>query len=136
VPDAVLTRPGPLTDEAWELVKQHTVWGEELLAGRASFVLAAVIARSHHERWDGGGYPDGLSGEAIPEAAAIVAVADSFDAMTNDRPYRKRRSVAQAVREIDRGSGKQFSPKVVLALRRLHKRKALPAPAPPSSRAA
>jgi HD-GYP domain-containing protein (c-di-GMP phosphodiesterase class II) len=126
VPDRVLTRSGRLTGEAWEQMKRHTVWGGEFLAGRPGFELAAAIARSHHERWDGTGYPDGLSGEAIPEAATIVAVADSFDAMTHDRPYRKRRSVAQAVREIVACSGKQLSPEVVAALERLHRRKTLP----------
>ena len=88
VPDSLLSSAGTLADEEWELMKHHTSWGAEFLAGRPGFELAATIARSHHERWDGGGYPDGLAGEAIPESAAIVAVADSFDAMTSDRPYR------------------------------------------------
>ena len=109
-------------------MKHHAVWGEEFLAGRPGFELASVIARSHHERWHGGGYPAGLSGEEIPEAAAIVAVADSFDAMTSDRPYRPRRSMAAAVQEIAACSGKQFSPKVVEAMMRLHKRRKLPRP--------
>jgi PAS domain S-box-containing protein/diguanylate cyclase (GGDEF)-like protein len=126
VPDVVLSTAGQLTDPEWELMKQHTVWGGDFLAGRPGFELAATIARSHHERWDGGGYPDGLAGEAIPEAAAIVAVADAFDAMTSDRPYRAARSVAAAVREIVACSGKQFSPGVVQALVRLHKRRRLP----------
>jgi len=126
VPDSILASVGRLSDEEWELMKHHTTWGAEFLAGRPGFELAAVIARSHHERWDGGGYPDGLAGEAIPEAATIVAVADSFDAITSDRPYRAARSVAAAVREIVACSGKQFSPRVVQALVRLHKRKMLP----------
>jgi len=100
--------------------------GAEFLAERPGFELAAAIARSHHERWDGGGYPDGLSGEAIPEAATIVAVADAFDPMTSGRPYRARLSVTRAVREIVACSGEQFSPRVVQALGRLHKRKTLP----------
>jgi diguanylate cyclase (GGDEF)-like protein/PAS domain S-box-containing protein len=128
VPDSILASVGRLTDEQWQLMKQHTVWGQEFLAGRPGFELAATIARSHHERWDGGGYPDGLSGGAIPEAAAIVAVADAFDAITSDRPYRAARSVAAAIREIVACSGGQFSPKVVKALVRLHKRKMLPRP--------
>jgi HD-GYP domain-containing protein (c-di-GMP phosphodiesterase class II) len=107
-------------------MKHHTTWGAEFLAGRPGFELAATIARSHHERWDGGGYPDGLAGEAIPESAAIVAVADSFDAMTSDRPYRTARSVAAAMREIAACSGKQFSPSVVHALARLHRQRKLP----------
>jgi diguanylate cyclase (GGDEF)-like protein/PAS domain S-box-containing protein len=126
VPDSLLISKGTLADEEWELMKHHTTWGAEFLAGRPGFELAATIARSHHERWDGSGYPDGLAGEAIPEAAAIVAVADAFDAMTSDRPYRAARSVAAAVREIVACSGKQFSPGVVRALVRLHKRRTLP----------
>jgi diguanylate cyclase (GGDEF)-like protein/PAS domain S-box-containing protein len=126
VPHVVLSTAGRLTDEEWELLKRHTIWGEEFLKGRLGFELAATIARSHHERWDGSGYPDGLSGDDIPEAAAIVAVADALDAMTSDRPYRAARSVAAAVREIKACSGGQFSPRVVEALVRLHKRKKMP----------
>jgi diguanylate cyclase (GGDEF)-like protein/PAS domain S-box-containing protein len=126
VPDVVLSTAGQLTDPEWELMKQHTVWGGDFLAGRQGFELAATIARSHHERWDGSGYPDGLGREAIPKAATIVAVADAFDAMTSDRPYRGARSVAAAVREIVACSGGQFSPRVVQALVRLHKRRRLP----------
>jgi diguanylate cyclase (GGDEF)-like protein/PAS domain S-box-containing protein len=128
VPDFILASVGRLTDEEWQLMKQHTAWGQEFLARRPGFELAATIARSHHERWDGGGYPDGLSGGAIPEAAAIVAVADAFDAITSDRPYRPRRSVTAAMREIMACSGGQFSPKVVKALVQLHRRKMLPRP--------
>ncbi len=125
VPDSVLASPGPLPDGDWELMKQHTVWGAEFLADRPGFELASEIALCHHERWDGTGYPRGLSGEAIPEAATIVTVADSFDAMTHDRPYRARRSTDQAVQEILAYSGRQFSPKVVAALKRLFERGAL-----------
>jgi putative two-component system response regulator len=126
VPDSLLASTGTLPSEEWELMKHHTPWGAEFLAGRPGFGLAATIARSHHEHWDGGGYPDGLAGEAIPEAAAIVAVADAFDAITSDRPYRPRRSVTAAMQEIMTCSGKQFSPRVVRALVRLHKGKMLP----------
>ncbi len=87
VPDSVLSSSGKLTGDDWELMKGHTVWGGDFLGSRPGFGLAAAVARSHHERWDGGGYPDGLAGEEIPAAAAIVTVADSFDAMTHDRPY-------------------------------------------------
>jgi len=125
VPDTLLTSTGPLANEEWELMKHHTTWGAEFLGGRPGFELAATIAHWHHERWDASGYPDGLSGEAIPEPAAIVAVADAFDAMTSDRPYRPRRSVAAAVREIEAFSGRQFCPRVVEALLRLHKRRVL-----------
>ncbi|MBI4570321.1 MAG: PAS domain S-box protein, partial [Chloroflexi bacterium] len=136
IPEAVLAHTGQLAEEEWELVKLHATWGAQLLAGRPGFELAATIAGSHHERWDGSGYPHGLAGDAIPQASAIVAVADSFDAMIGDRPYRKGQSVAQAVREIASCSGKQFSPTVVEALLRLHRSKRLPAAARPSSRRA
>ncbi|MCJ7491515.1 MAG: diguanylate cyclase, partial [Dehalococcoidia bacterium] len=125
VPDVVLSTAGALTDEEWELMKQHTAWGQDFLSERPGFELAATIARSHHERWDGSGYPDGLAGTSIPKAASIVSVADSFDAMTSDRPYKAARSVAAAVREIVACSGAQFSPKVVQALVRLHRQKRL-----------
>jgi putative two-component system response regulator len=125
VPDSVLASPGPLPDDDWELMKQHTVWGAEFLADRPGFELASEIALCHHERWDGSGYPQGLSDKAIPEAATIVTVADSFDAMTHDRPYRARRSTDEAVQEILAHSGRQFSPKVVAALKRLYQRGAL-----------
>jgi putative nucleotidyltransferase with HDIG domain len=128
VPDSLLASTGTLPGEEWELMKHHTTWGAEFLAGRPGFELAATIARSHHEHWDGSGYPDGLAGEDIPEAATIVAVADAFDAITSDRPYRPRRSVTAAMQEIMACSGKQFSPKVVQALVRLYKRKMLPRP--------
>ncbi len=128
VPDSMLSSTGRLADEEWELMKHHTTWGAEFLAGRPGFELAATIARSHHEHWDGSGYPEGLAGEAIPEAATIVAVADAFDAMISDRPYRPARSVARALREIRACAGKQFSPRVVTAMARLHKRRMLPLP--------
>ncbi len=126
VPDSILARTGHLAEEEWELMELHTVWGAEFLAGRPGFELAATIALSHHERWDGTGYPQGLSGDDIPEAATIVAVADSFDAITHDRPYRQARSVDEAVNEIAACAGEQFSPQVVDALRRLHERDQLP----------
>ena len=126
VPNRLLASADRLDDEAWKLMKQHTFWGQDFLGGRPGFELAAVIARSHHERWDGTGYPDGLAGEEIPEAAAIVGVADSCDAMTNDRPYRPGRRFSEALEEIVACSGRQFSPTVVKALVRLHNRRGLP----------
>ncbi len=101
-------------------MKMHTVWGAEFLAGHRGFDLATKIARSHHERWDGGGYPDGLSGEEIPLAATVVTVADAFDAITCDRPYRAARSIDEAIGELRAASGSQFNPDVVAALVRLH----------------
>ncbi|MGB2694251.1 MAG: HD domain-containing phosphohydrolase [Dehalococcoidia bacterium] len=119
VPEPVLTSSSKLTDDEWRIMRQHTVWGAEFLSGRPGFELAETIARSHHERWDGTGYPLGIAGDNIPEAATITAVADSFDAMTNDRPYRAGIPVADAVREIIACSGKQFSPRAADALVRL-----------------
>jgi PAS domain S-box-containing protein len=114
IPDKLLHKPGPLTDDEAETMKQHTVLGSRLLAGSGYAVLqlAEQIARSHHERWDGSGYPHGLAGEAIPIAGRIVAVVDTFDAMTNDRPYHPARSIDEALAEIDRCSGSLFDPKV------------------------
>jgi len=126
VPDMVLGSSAKLAESEWVLMKQHTIWGSEFLADQQGFELAAQVARSHHERWDGSGYPDGLVGEAIPESAQITAVADAFDAMTNDRPYRDGRPVADAVAEILACSGTQFSPRVVRALVRLYEHDALP----------
>ncbi len=125
VPDLVLARRGPLTPVERRLIQQHTIWGSELLGGAPDFRLAAVVARHHHERWDGTGYPDGLAGDEIPEAAAIVAVADSLDAITSDRAYRRARSLEDAVSEIARHAGTQFSPRVVRALLALAARGAL-----------
>ena len=126
VPKSVLTSTGLLADDEWDLMKQHTTWGAAFLSDRPGFELAATIARCHHERWDGSGYPEGLAGDAILEAATIVTVADAFDAMVSDRPYRASRPFDEAVQEIVACSGSQFNPKVVEALVRLHKRNALP----------
>jgi PAS domain S-box-containing protein len=122
IPDRILLKPGPLTPEEFAAIKQHTVLGAALLAGCDSAILqlAEQIALTHHERWDGNGYPAGLAAEAIPIAGRIVAVADSFDAMTNDRPYRVASSVEDALREIARCSGTQFDPDVVKSFLELH----------------
>ncbi len=125
VPDGVLTSPRQLTESEWAQMKQHTTWGSDFLDGRHGFDLASLVALCHHESWDGTGYPRGLKGEEIPEAAAITAVADSFDAMTHDRPYRPGRSVIEAVHEIVRCSGTQFSPRIVEAMVRLYESGAL-----------
>jgi len=121
IPDSILHKPGPLTDEEYDLMKTHVVVGADLLAQKSSpfLLLATEIARYHHERWDGRGYSAGLSGEAIPLSARIVSVADSFDAMTNDRPYRKGRSSAEALLELKKFSGTQFDPRIVSAMERV-----------------
>ncbi len=131
VPESVLSSSGSLGDDEWAVMKRHTLWGAEFLGGKPGFQLAARVARSHHERWDGRGYPDGIAGEAIPEAAQIVTVADSFDAMTHDRPYRAGRTVEEAIAEIIACSGRQFSPRVVDALVRLSERDELSHEHPP-----
>jgi GAF domain-containing protein len=122
VPDYVLASSASLSDQEWALMKDHTIWGSEFLGSRAGFELAMQVARSHHERWDGSGYPDGIAGQMIPEAAAITSVADSLDAMINDRPYRPGRPLHDAIQEVIAWSGRQFSPRVVNALVALYER--------------
>ena len=119
VAELVLQKPGALSAEEWDLMKMHTVWGAEFLVGHRGFDLAAEIARSHHERWDGSGYPDRLRQEDIPVAATVVTVADAFDAITSDRPYRAARTIEEAMIELQAASGSQFNPDVVDALVRL-----------------
>jgi len=116
--DEILLKPGKLTDEEFEAMKRHTVMGGALLSGSGSEILqlAEQIAVTHHERWDGKGYPAGLAGEEIPIAGRILAVVDSFDAMTHDRPYRRGSCVDDALSEITRCCGTQFDPAVVAAL--------------------
>ena len=122
VPDSVLGSSKSLADAEWVLMKQHCIWGAAFLSGQPGFELASKVAQHHHERWDGGGYPEGLAGDAIPEAALITTVADSLDAMTNNRPYRAGRPIADAVAEIVSCAGSQFSPRIVDALVRLYER--------------
>lgn len=128
VADEILDKPGPLTDKEFEEVKKHTLVGGALLSGRDSgpMEMAGRIARSHHERWDGEGYPDGLEGTDIPLSARIVAVADAFDAMTHDRPYRDALPVEKAFSILDEEAGTEFDPQVcAAALRRREEMAAL-----------
>jgi len=117
VADAILLKSGPLCDEEWTIMKQHTVIGAEILAGTDDELLemARVIALTHHERWDGQGYPAGLSGEDIPMCGRIASVCDVYDALTSDRPYKKRWSRTDALAYLKRGRGTQFDPDVVNA---------------------
>jgi HD-GYP domain-containing protein (c-di-GMP phosphodiesterase class II) len=120
IPNEILNKPAKLTDEEFELMKTHTIEGQALLdrvGGRLAKVGA--IVRSCHERWDGGGYPDGLAGEEIPAAARIVFCCDAYSAMTTDRPYRRAMPQADAVAELRRNAGAQFEPRVVDALERV-----------------
>lgn len=115
IPDAILLKPGKLNDEEWQVMKQHTVIGAELLAGDdfPLLSLAREIALNHHEKWDGGGYPSGLVGKDIPQSARIAAVADVFDALTSARPYKPAWSVEQAVSLMREQSGQHFDPEIV-----------------------
>jgi cyclic di-GMP phosphodiesterase len=118
IPDQILQKPGPLTDEERAHMQTHTVLGEQMLGGVAFLQGEGLkIVRSHHERWDGKGYPDGIAGDDIPLGARVFAVADSLDAMTSDRPYRKALSWAVACDEILAQAGTQFDPDVVDAFR-------------------
>ena len=118
IPDAILLKPGKLDADEWEIMRSHTTIGEHIIGEHHSQLLqlAARIARSHHEKWDGSGYPDGLVGEEIPHAARIVALADVFDALTSVRPYKKAWPVAEAVAHIHEQSGKHFDPAIVAVL--------------------
>jgi putative two-component system response regulator len=114
IPDNVLLKPEPLSDAELRLMRTHTVLGEQMLGGVAFLQGEGLrVVRSHHERWDGAGYPDSLSGTDIPMGARIFAVADALDAMTSDRPYRKARSWREAGNEIVEQAGAQFDPDVV-----------------------
>jgi putative two-component system response regulator len=115
IPDSILLKPAALTPEEFEVIKTHTAIGGRILCHSRAPVLrmATAIAFTHHERWDGKGYPAGMKEREIPLAGRIVAVADAFDAMTHDRPYRGARSIAQALAELKRCAGSQFDPDVL-----------------------
>jgi putative two-component system response regulator len=122
IPDLILLRPEPLLPEEFELVKMHTSIGARIFAGGKSpfLSMAEQIALCHHERWDGSGYPRGLQGDDIPLPARIVAVADVFDSLRNERPYRPAWPEEKALEEIDRASGTHFDPHVAGAFLRVH----------------
>jgi len=111
--DAILTKPAPLTGTEWIEMRRHPIIGERICEPLAMSHLFSPIIRNHHERWDGGGYPDGLRGEGIPIGARIVGVVDAFDAMVHTRPYRAARSTEQAVTELRREAGRQFDPELI-----------------------
>lgn len=111
--DATLLKPGKLTDEEFEEMKRHAEDGAQVLSHISIFREAARVIKHHHERWDGNGYPDGLAGSDIPIGSRLIAVADTYDAMTTDRPYRKALSACVAITEIRRNAGAQFDPAAV-----------------------
>jgi putative two-component system response regulator len=115
ISESILRKPGPLTAEEWVTMKTHTQIGHNILSKSNApvFQLAAEVALHHHEKWDGSGYPDGLVGEAIPESAHIVALADVFDALTMRRPYKEPWPVDRVVATVTAGSGKHFNPRLV-----------------------
>jgi putative nucleotidyltransferase with HDIG domain len=113
VPDLVLTKPERLTEDEFTLIKRHPPEGARIIGKFGHLRPAVPIVRHHHERWDGTGYPDGLSADAIPLAAAVAALADAWDAMTIERPYQRALSLVEALREVREGSGTQFAPVVV-----------------------
>jgi putative nucleotidyltransferase with HDIG domain len=120
VPDDILRKVGPLTEEEWHIMKQHPTWGFDMLAEVTFLQPASLeVIYSHHERWDGCGYPRGLAGEAIPLAARIFAVVDTYDAITSDRPYRRARTHQVAVAELQRVAGHQLDPRAVDAFRQV-----------------
>lgn len=131
VPDAIRNKPGPLDADEWEEMKRHTVYGADLLETLGSLgylnpevlVMAKVVSHSHHERWDGSGYPDGLAGEDIPEPARLVAIIQVYDALRARRPWREALGHAEAMRIITQGDGRtkptHFDPKMLEAFTRI-----------------
>jgi HD-GYP domain-containing protein (c-di-GMP phosphodiesterase class II) len=118
VPDAILNKPAKLTDDEYQHMKRHSLLGYDIVQA-ADMEVEARWVRHHHERFDGGGYPDGLAGEEIPQESRIILVADAFEAMTSDRPYRQAPGQSFAILELGRHAGTQFDPAVVEALTRV-----------------
>jgi diguanylate cyclase (GGDEF)-like protein len=116
IPDTVLHKPGALTDAEWELMREHPVIGERILAAVPGMSAIAKIVRHEHEHWNGAGYPDRLLGDDIPMGSRIILACDTYSAITTDRPYRKARSHSEAIAELARCAGTQFDPRVTEAL--------------------
>ena len=112
IPERILNKPGPLTAAEWRVMRTHPLIGHQMVAGIPFLRTAGQVVRSHHEMFDGSGYPEGLKGEGIPIAARVFSVVDAFDAMTTDRPYRAALSIDHAAGEIERMAGTQFDPEV------------------------
>jgi diguanylate cyclase (GGDEF)-like protein len=113
LPDALLSKPGPLDEQEWVLMRTHPAVGERIVSAAPELVAISALVRHHHERWDGGGYPDGLVGDASPLGARILAVADAYDAMTSARPYSPSLTGTEALAELRRVAGQQFDPTLV-----------------------
>ena len=122
IPDAILNKPGPLDDQEWEFMHKHTLIGERIIASAPALVPVARLVRSSHERWDGGGYPDGLEGEQIPVGSRIVSACDAYMAMLSERPYSVAMRPTRALEELSNCAGAQFDPQIVDALRRVAER--------------
>jgi two-component system, cell cycle response regulator len=133
IPEGILQKPGPLDEHEWTLMREHTLAGERILDASPALRLVGPLVRSSHERWDGKGYPDGLSGSAIPLGARVIAVCDSYDAMTSDRSYRRAMSEEVAIAELRAGAGSQFDPQVVAAFLRVCEQN--PSPSAPQTAA-
>jgi diguanylate cyclase (GGDEF)-like protein len=115
IPESILRKPGPLSDAEWEFIRRHTIIGERILLAAPALEGVAQLVRSSHERWDGGGYPDGLAGDQIPLGARVIQVCDAHDAMTRDRPYRPAMPPEVARAEIESFAGAQFDREVASA---------------------
>lgn len=116
IPDSILLKPGPLDEDEWQLMKQHTLVGERIISASPALSPVANLVRHSHEHWDGSGYPDGLRGEEIPLGSRIILACDALDAMASQRPYSRRLSIGEALAEIRRFSGSQFDPSVTEVL--------------------
>ena len=122
IPDAILQKPGKLDSEEWKIMQKHTVYGWELLSQKEFFITARAIAKSHHEKWDGSGYPEGLSGENIPLPARIVSVVDVFDALMHKRVYKEAWGLEETIANINSLWGSQFDPNLQEPFQRLYER--------------
>ena len=126
IPDAILHKPGRLDDEEWRFMRRHTIIGESMLSVAPALATAAKAVRCSHERFDGGGYPDGLSGEHIPLASRIIFICDSFHAMTSERSYQRAMGKKAALAELRRCAGTQFDPRLVEIFESVATREARP----------
>jgi two-component system cell cycle response regulator len=129
IPDAILNESGPLEDSEWEFIRRHPLVGERIIGSAAALVPVARLVRSASERWDGSGYPDGLTGVQIPAGSRAVAVCAAYAAMVAERPHSVAMRPERALEELRRGAGHQFDPDAVAAFERVAQARGLPAPA-------